>query len=135
VGFLTGFGLRDGAVATTVTWEQPGLLVVGASSEAMATAGTRVADLGGGWAVVDDGEVVAELPMQVAGCATSGPLAETADGLARVEAALREVGNDVDRPLLGLQTLTFVGVPRLKLTPSGYADVVGRTVVGLDPAG
>ncbi len=132
-GFLTGFGLSRGAVATSVTWEVPGLLAVGVAPAALATAAQRVVEMGGGWAVVEDGEVVTEFPLPLAGAAADAPLSEVADGYEAVERALRERGCDADRPLLALQTLSFPGVPRLKLSFSGYADVVGRRIAGLPP--
>ncbi|PSP79740.1 adenine deaminase [Halobacteriales archaeon QS_1_68_20] len=132
-GFLTGYGLDSGAVATTVTWEVSGLLAVGVSPGAMATAARRVVELGGGWAIVDDGEVVVDVPLSLAGVAADAPLPEVADAYAGLERALREQGSDADRPLLALQTLSFPGVPRLKLSFSGYADVVRRRTVGLAP--
>lgn len=56
-----------------------------------------------------------------------------ADDLDAVEAAMREQGVDADQPVIAVATLTFFGVPALKLTPWGYADILGRRVVGLTP--
>lgn len=134
VGFVEGLGLAAGAAATTLTWEQPGLLVVGADHASMAAAAGRVAEMGGGWAVVQDNEVIADLALPVAGTAAQGELRETAEGLQSVDDALASLGCEDDRPVLGLQTMTFVGVPALKLSLSGYADVLDRSVVGLEPA-
>ena len=131
-GFLTGYGLETGAVATSATWEQPGLAVVAADTGDSVVAAERVAAMGGGFAVARDGDVVAELAMPVAATAADAPLEEVVDGLDALETALRESGVDDEDPLLTLQTLSFPGVPALKLTPSGYADVFGRSVVGLE---
>ena len=130
VGFLRGLGLETGAVATTETWECPGLLAVGTDPEAMAAAADRVTEMGGGWAVWED-EVQAELPMPVGAMGANLPIEETAERYEQLEAAMADLGCSVDRPLLALGTLTFTGVPALKLTPSGYADVFGRGIVGL----
>ena len=141
-GFLTGFGLDSGAVATTVVWETTAVLAVGADDDAMAAAVERVADLGGGWAVVESGsetasrdppEVLAELPAPVAGVCADAPVEDVAAGMDAVEDALGRLGASGDRPLLALQTLAFPGVPALKLTVSGYADVLDRELVGLTP--
>lgn len=129
-GFLAGLGLEAGAVATTETWECPGLLVVGTDPEAMAAAVEHVTEMGGGWAVYHDG-VLADLPMPVGAMASALPVEETADRYERIESTMDDLGCSVDRPLLALGTLTFTGVPALKLTPSGYADVLGRELVGL----
>jgi adenine deaminase len=132
-GFLTGYGLESGAIATTDTWETPGLTAVAASSDDAVVAAEHVASMGGGYAVARDGDVVADLALPVAGTAAE-TTPEAFDAAFRgLEDALREAGVGLERPLLTLQTLTFPGVPALKLTPSGYADVLGRSLVGLEP--
>jgi adenine deaminase len=132
-GFLTGFGLDRGAVATSVTWETTGVVAVGADDEAMRTAVAHVAEMGGGWAVVEGDEVVAGLPTRVAGVCSDLEVEETAKLYNAVGSAVRGLGATPERPMLTLQTLTFPGVPALKLSFSGYADVLSREVVGLEP--
>lgn len=129
-GFLTGFGLESGAAATSLTWERPGVAVVGADEASMALAAERVAEMGGGWAVAD-GEVVAEAPFRVAGTCSDLDVEETATLLGAIESALRGRGVGIEKPLLAVQTLSFPGVPSLKLSFSGYADVLNREIVGL----
>ncbi|OAQ54087.1 adenine deaminase [Natrinema mahii] len=133
-GFLTGFGLESGALATSAVWEATGLVTVAADTEDAVVAADRVASLGGGFAIARDGEVVADLAMPVAGAAAELPPEQFAAEFEALEDALREAGVEIDRPLLTAQTLTFPGVPTLKLTASGYADVLDQSVVGLEPA-
>ncbi|WP_122090578.1 adenine deaminase C-terminal domain-containing protein [Halalkalicoccus subterraneus] len=129
-GFLTGYGLESGAAATSLTWERPGVAVVGADEHEMARAAARVAEMGGGWAVADDG-IVAELPLRVGGTCSDLDVEETATLIGTVESALRARGVTVENPLLTVQTLSFPGVPSLKLSFSGYADVLDREIVGV----
>lgn len=129
-GLLTGFGLESGAAATSLTWERPGVAVVGTDEKEMAHAAERVAEIGGGWVIVDDG-IVAELPLRVGGTCSDLDVEETATLIATVESALRARGVTVDDPLLTVQTLSFPGVPSLKLSFSGYADVLAREIVGV----
>ena len=131
-GFLTGYGAFEGAVATSIVWERPGVLAVG-SGDDVRTAVAHLNEMGGGWAVVDDGDVVAELPARVAGVCSDLEVEETAKLYDAVESALRQLGAEADRPMLALQTLTFPGVPALKMSFSGYADVFARETVGLAP--
>ena len=131
-GFLTGYGLEAGAVATTNTWEVAGLVTVAADPDDATLAAERVASMGGGWVVVRDGEVVVDLPMPVAAFASDRPVTEVATGFERIEQALGVLGVDVERPLLTVQTLTFPGVPALKLSASGYADVLERSIGSLE---
>jgi adenine deaminase len=117
-----------------LAWECAGLLVGDANEGAMARATERVRDLGGGWVVLDEaGEVAAELPLRIGATCSDLDVEETATLLDAVERALRSRGVGVERPLLALQTLSFTGMPALKLSFSGYADVLDRELVGLDP--
>lgn len=110
-----------------------GKVGVGADERDMHRAVERVVDRGGGWAVVVDGEVRASLACPVAACIADRPLEAVADDLDAVEAAVREQGVDADQPIIAVATLTFFGVPALKFTPRGYADILDRQVVGLTP--
>lgn len=132
-GFLTGLAPSAGAAATSISWESGGVVVVGANEADMVVAARHVDELGGGWAVVRDGEVIADFPAPVGGIASDLPVETTAARYETVEAALRTLGVDVEKPGLTIQTLTFPGVPVLKLVPTGYADVIHQTVVGLSP--
>ncbi len=134
-GFLTGYGIEEGAVATSMTMEATGVLAVGTSDDALSAAVEHVEAQGGGWAVIRDGEAIAELPYRIAGVAADLEVEETAQLLNAVEKGSRSLGVDVAQPLLTAASLTFVGVPTFKLTVSGYADVLGRSVVGLTPDG
>ncbi|WP_339103200.1 adenine deaminase C-terminal domain-containing protein [Haloterrigena salinisoli] len=132
-GFLTGYGLETGAVATSAVWETPGLATVAADTADAVVAAERVAELGGGFAVARGGEVVADLPAPVGATAADAPVEDVVADLEALETALSACGVDIEDPLLTVQTLTFVGVPTLKLTASGYADVLGRSLIGLEP--
>lgn len=133
VGFLTDFGLESGAIATTLTWETPGVLAVGATDRDMIDALGVLDGLGGGWAVVEDGDLLATLATPVGATCSRRPVEETADRYDLVADAVRSLGVDADRPMLGLQTLTFVGVPSFKLGFEGYADIRAGETVGLAP--
>jgi adenine deaminase len=132
-GFLTGLGIEQGAIATTVTWETPGLLAIGTTDEALLEAARQVVELGGGWVVRRDGEAISELPMRVGAVCSDLEVEETAKLYAATGSACRTIGCTVDRPLLAVQTLTFPGVPTLKFGFTGYRDVLNRDVLGLTP--
>jgi adenine deaminase len=132
-GFLTGLGSVSGAVATTVTWEQPGVLAVGGSVTDMRAALARVARIGGGWAIVEDSDIIADLALTIGGLCANADIEETAARYDDIDTTLREIGFVADRPTLPLQTLTTPGIPALRLSSSGYADLRQRRIVGLDP--
>jgi adenine deaminase len=126
-GLVQGFGLREGAVASTLSFDTADLVLVGASCETLAVAARRAVDIGGGFVVVDGrGAVRAELPLPLGGIAAPGPLREVADGLGAVTAALRDLGSGLARPILTLQTLTFTAIPALRLTTRGLLAVKSR---------
>lgn len=132
-GLVAGLGLVAGAVATSDTWGEPGLLVVGVDDAEMYHAAQRVADLGGGWVVVRDGEPVAESPTPVAGVCAETPVETTMEHQEAVRASLASLGMTVDQPLLAVGTLTATEMPWLKLAPDGYYDVLARRHRGLTP--
>lgn len=127
LGLVQGVGLREGAVASTLSFDTADLVLVGASREALAAAGQRAVAIGGGFVVVDArGAVRAELPLPLGGIATAAPVREVAQGLDAVAAALRDLGCGLAHPLLTLQTLTFTAIPALRLTTRGLLAVKSR---------
>jgi adenine deaminase len=134
VGFVEDLGIREGALATTSAMQLPALTVVGVAPEDMSAAANRVADIGGGWAVVRDGELLAEQATEVAGVAPNRPLETVREEDAAVWAAMEELGVERSDKRVGVSSLVFTGVPALKLSFSGYADVLGGELAGLDPA-
>ena len=93
----------------------------------LAAAGQRAVALGGGFVVVDGrGAVSAELPLPLGGIAAAGSVSELAHGLETVTRALRDLGSQLGRPLLTLQTLTFSAIPALRLTTRGLLAVKSR---------
>jgi adenine deaminase len=127
LGVIQGFGLREGAVASTLSFDTADLVAVGASREALAAAAERAVAIGGGFVVVDGrGAVRAELPLPLGGILTEVSVAEAAHGIETVTRALRDLGSSLARPLLTLQTVTFSAIPALRLTPRGLLAVKTR---------
>lgn len=123
LGFVSGFGLRAGAFASTVSHDSHNCVVVGASPAEMAAAARAVAGMGGGFAVVRGGEVLASLPLPVAGLMSTGRAEEVAGALASVHAAARECGCPLPAPFMTLAFIALPVIPSLKLTDLGLVDV------------
>jgi adenine deaminase len=123
LGFVRGFGLRRGALASTFAHDAHNLVVVGMSDEDMAAAAARAAELGGGLVVVDRGEVTAELALPVAGLISDRPLAEVLEGSQATVAAVRSLGSNLESPFQSLAFLALSVIPSLKLTDRGLVDV------------
>jgi adenine deaminase len=130
LAFVRGFGLRAGALASTISFDTGDLVAVGAARAPLAAAVGRVVALGGGVVAVDGaGAVRAELPLPVGGFASPRPLAGVAADLTAFAGAARGLGCPFDNPLLPLETLTFQAIPALRLTARGLLDVKNQRLL------
>jgi adenine deaminase len=123
LGFLSGSGLRRGALASTVAHDAHNLVVVGATDEDMAFAVQRLAEVGGGIVAVDDGSVLAECPLPVAGLLSDQPLEVVVDQSRACNEAAAALGWSGATPFLTLAFLGLSVIPSLKLTDRGLVDV------------
>lgn len=121
-GLLGGFGLREGALAATVSHDSHNIVVIGCSAEEMALAVNQVIEDGGGLCVVRNGQVQCHLPLPIAGLMST----DTADSLAgqidALKAAGRECGTLPDEPFIQMAFLSLPVIPALKLTSMGLFD-------------
>ena len=131
-GFVRGFGLRDGALASTVSHDAHNLIVVGASDDDMGVCVRRLVELGGGIVVVRDRVVLAELALPVAGLMSDRPSAAVAAALGELRGAARSLGVEVRAPFMALSFLGLSVIPSLKITDRGLIDVDRFEVVSLE---
>ena len=122
-GLVKGFGLERGAIATTLSHDAHNLVVVGMSDAAMAAAARRLANIGGGIVAVDGAEVLAELPLPVAGILSDAPLAEVVERSHAVVAAAEQLGCTIEAPFQLMAFLALSVIPSLKITDRGLVDV------------
>ena len=124
IGYLNGYGLKEGAVATSVAHDSHNIICVGANDEDMAFAVNRIAENKGGIVVVKDGAVVAELPLEIAGLMSNKPLVEVNELLENAKAAAHSlgVGTGID-PFMTLSFMSLPVIPTLRLTTRGVVDV------------
>lgn len=120
LGFIQGYGLRQGAVAISAPFDEGNVVVVGSNDLDMATVINRLQELGGGMVYCCDGVVRAELALPVYGGVSklAGPL--VAEQLEFLITTLQEMGCQTPNPLLTLLTVTFSAIPSLRLTIRGY---------------
>ncbi len=130
-GFINGMGIKNGALATTLIWDTGNILTIGSSEEDMAIAVNRLIDIQGGTVIVRDGEVTLEFPMPVFGTMPIGSIDEIADITKEMERRVREIGITLERPFLTIQTIPFSGLPFLRITDKGLADIKNRRLVPL----
>ena len=124
LGIVKGFGLQKGAVATTVAHDSHNALVVGTNDEDMVLALTRIQEIQGGFVIVADGQILAEMPLTIGGLMTDVPAQQAKEQLAGLHSALQTLNPTLDFHFL--LTFSFVAlpvIPALKLTDTGLFDV------------
>ncbi len=128
IGFVRGFGLRLGALASSVAHDAHNIIVVGASDDAMRAAVDLVLEMQGGLAAVA-GRETARLPLPIAGLMSDRPLAEVAAAQRRLLGLARRMGSRLADPFMTLSFMALSVVPALKLTDRGLVDVTRGEVV------
>lgn len=121
--FVTGFGLKRGAIASSVGHDSHNITVVGASDADMALAVNRLIELGGGFAVADGGRITAELALPLAGLMSLASFEDVARDLHHLRDAARELGCVLPEPFLQVAFLALPVIPHLKMTDRGLFDV------------
>ena len=122
-GFVRGFGLSSGALASSVGHDSHNVIVVGASDEDMSVAVNRLRDIEGGFVASAGGSVAAEIALPIAGLLSDRPFEEVRTGLETLRRAVREMGCTLDEPFLQLAFLALPVIPHLKITDRGLVDV------------
>ena len=123
-GFVKGFGLKAGAIASTVCHDHHNIACVGVDYDDMALAANRLSQIEGGFVVASDGKVLAELPLPVAGLMSLSPFEEARDALVDLRAAAKSLGVTLEEPFLQLAFLALPVIPALKITDRGMVDVM-----------
>ena len=123
LGLVRGFGLREGAFASTVAHDAHNLVVVGVGDEDMTACAERLQEIGGGIAVARDGAVRGELPLPVAGLLSDEPVEHVVERLEQLQEMLIEQGVGDAAPFMTLSFLALSVIPSLKITDRGLVDV------------
>jgi adenine deaminase len=129
-GFVKGFGLRKGAIGSTVCHDHHNIAVVGADYADMALAANRLGEIEGGFVVVEGGRVLAELALPVAGLMSLSSFEEVREKLVALRAAARSLGVVLEEPFLQLAFLALPVIPHLKITDRGLVDVDRFEIIG-----
>ena len=121
--FVQGFGLKKGAIASTVGHDSHNICVVGVSPEDMAIAANRLGEIKGGFVVVDDGKVTGEIALPVAGLMSTEPYEAVRDTLHELRHAAYALGTTLQEPFLQVAFLPLPVIPHLKISDRGLVDV------------
>jgi adenine deaminase len=131
LGMVQGFGLPQGALASSVAHDSHNIVVVGANEADMLLAVRHLVDLGGGMAVMAGGRVLADLALPIAGLISPLPLDQVAAAYTRLKKAYHDLGGTLEDPFMALSFLALPVIPALKLTDLGLVDVDRFQIVPL----
>jgi adenine deaminase len=124
VGFVRGFKLKHGAIASTVAHDAHNVVVAGTNDADILFAIRELERLQGGQVAVADGKVKAELPLPIAGLVTDQPLDKAMKLIDGLNAAAHAMGCKLAAPFMALSFLALSPIPALKLTDQGLIDAV-----------
>jgi len=122
-GFVSGFNLKAGAIASTVSHDSHNIVAVGTSPAEIAFAARSLAEIGGGYVVVKNGEVLARLPLEVAGLMSREPVREVASALKELHEKAASLGTTLPSPLMTMSFIALPVIPEIRLTDKGLVDV------------
>jgi adenine deaminase len=131
LGFVKGFGLREGAIASSVAHDSHNIVVVGANDNDMALAVQGIVEMHGGLIAVKEGKTLVTLPLPIGGLMSDGSIEEVRDGLNRLQQTVKEMGCKLEEPFMALSFMALPVIPELKITDKGLVDVTQFKIVPL----
>jgi len=123
MGLVRGFGLKRGAIASSVAHDAHNLIVVGTNDADMLAAAVHLVKIRGGLCALADGKVLADLPLPIAGLLSEEPAGVVVQQLQKVRQAARSLGSPLSHPFMTLAFMSLSVIGDLKLTDLGLADV------------
>lgn len=121
-GFVKGFGINKGALASTVAHDAHNLLVLGTNDADMALAANTLVESGGGMVAVADGKVLGHVPLPIAGLMNDLSVQEMSKLVEGLENAWAEIGCNMPSPFMTMALIALACLPELRLTDKGLVD-------------
>ena len=121
-GFVKGFGIKDGAIASSVAHDSHNIITVGTNNEDIATAVNTILKNKGGLSIVSKG-VVKNLELPIAGLMSNKPVREVAYNLRELHEKLQDMGAKIDSPFMIMSFLALLVIPNIKISDMGLFDV------------
>ncbi len=122
-GFVRGFGLKKGALSSSVAHDSHNIIVVGTNDEDMKTAVESVVKMGGGLAASCESKICATLPLPIAGLMSQEPVYAVREKVEKLLEVARDFGTTLNDPFMTLSFLALPVIPELKITDKGLVDV------------
>jgi adenine deaminase len=129
--FVRGFGLKQGAIGSTVAHDSHNIVIVGTNDTDMFAAFNQIKKLKGGLVVINNDQLVAQLPLPVAGLLSTKSFEQTAADLKTLKQKVKTLGGTHDSPFMILSFLCLSAIPKLKVTDLGLIDVDNFKVISL----
>ena len=123
VGILKGYGIQNGAIATSVCHDSHNVIVVGDNDADMVLACERIAAIGGGYVIAHGGKIVGELPLEIMGLITNKPHEEVDGKVKEMKEIAYALGVDkrLD-PFINLSFLALTVIPEIRVTTRGVVE-------------
>lgn len=132
IGFISGIGLKEGAIASTVSHDSHNLIVIGTNDSDMALAANHLIEIGGGYVAVKDGKVLADMPLPIAGLMSFNSAAESAEINENIRNTVYSLGVPTDiAPLMTMSFVSLSVIPSIKMTTQGLVDVNSQKLLSL----
>jgi adenine deaminase len=131
VGFVRGFGLKRGALGSTVAHDAHNVVVVGVTDSDIVAAIQALETMRGGQVAMADGKIETALPLPIAGLVSDQPLESVIEKIVELKAAAMRLGCALDAPFMSLSFLSLSPIPALKLTDQGLVDAVNLKLTTL----
>ena len=131
IGFVQGFGLKKGAIGSSVAHDSHNLVIIGTNDQDILKAVMTMKTMGGGLVAVSEGKVLASLPLPIAGLMTDESVTQVNHKLKTLLHAAKSLGCGLSDPFMSLSFLSLPVIPELKLTDKGLVDVNQFKIVPL----
>lgn len=131
LGFVKGFGLTSGAIASTVAHDSHNMIVIGTNDDDMYTAAVELVKSQGGKVVVKNGKILAKLELPIAGLISDKPAADVISQVAVLNNAVKQINCKIKDPFMSMAFLSLAVIPELKITDKGLIDVCSFKQTGL----
>ncbi|NIK79161.1 adenine deaminase [Paenibacillus castaneae] len=132
LAFTHGFQIKSGAVASTVAHDSHNLLVMGIDEQDMAFAANELVRLGGGMIVVENGKVLAQVPLTIAGLMSDKPLLEVVEEVAQLEHAWQQIGCSLNAPFMTFSLIALPVIPEIRISNRGIVDVTQFKLIDVE---
>ncbi|OAS20423.1 adenine deaminase [Paenibacillus oryzisoli] len=132
LAFAHGFGVKSGAVASTVAHDSHNLLVMGIDEGDMAFAANELVKLGGGMIVVENGKVLAQVQMTIAGLMSEKALPEVVKEVAEMDKAWQHIGCTMNAPFMTFSLIALPVIPEIRISNRGLVDVTQFKLIDVE---